>query len=187
MSNYPEPDGISFEGMLPLSWSPLAQPVPLFTLDEWMHTNVAILRALSTMEAVSIDKENELGTVAAKAIDRLEAKIDLSINLLSRLLSQSINFPEAVTTRLSAHEINWLSPAGPALGTDIVISLYLSHKIPQQLVFPAKVTHAEMTAEGQRTRALFINLSIEMQDWLERTVFRYHRRAIQFRHNTKLD
>lgn len=185
MSDYTEQDGIFFEGTLPLSWSPITRPIPAFTLDEWMHTNVAILRALSTMEAVPTDKENELGTVAAKAIERLEAKIDLSLNLLASLLAQKIDFPEAVTTKLSANGIEWLSSEAPALGTDIVLSLYLSHKIPQQLVFPAKVTHAEMTPEGQRTRAVFLDLDEEMKDWLERTVFRYHRRAIQSRHSTK--
>jgi hypothetical protein len=31
-------------------------------------------------------------------------------------------------------------------------------------------------------QAEFVSLSDEVQDWLERTVFRYHRRAIQARH-----
>jgi len=182
MSIYSEQDGISFEGILPLSWSPITRPIPSFTLDEWMHTNVAILRALSTMEALSTDKDNELGTVAAKAIERLEAKIDLSLNLLARVLSQKIDYPDAVTTRLSAHAIEWFSPEAPAPDADIALSLYLSPKIPQQLVFPAKVTQVEMTPDGQRLRAVFLDLNEETKDWLERTVFRYHRRAIQSRH-----
>ena len=185
MSNIPEQDGISFEAILPLSWSPLARPVPAFTLDEWMHTNIAILRALSTMEAVPTDKENELGTAAAKAIERLESKIDLSLTLLSSLLTQKINYPETVHTKLSAYGIEWINSNPPASGSEIEISLYLSHKIPQKLTFPAKVTHAEVMPEGQRTRAEFLDLNEEMKDWLERTVFRYHRRAIQSRHITK--
>lgn len=185
MSNYSAQDGISFDGILPLSWSPITRPIPAYTLDEWMHTNVAILRALSTMDAVSTDKENELGTVAAKAIERLEAKIDLSLNLLASLLAQKIDYPEAVNTKLSAHGVEWISSEAPTLGSDITLSLYLSHKIPQQLVFPAKVTHTESTLEGQRTHAVFLDLNEEMKDWLERTVFRYHRRAIQSRHSAK--
>lgn len=185
MSDYSEQDGISFEGNLPLSWSPITRPIPVFTLDEWMHTNVAILHALSTMETVPTDKENELGTVAAKAIERLEAKIDLSLNLLARVLSQNIDYPDSVPVRLSAHGIEWVSSEAPAPGAEIALSLYLSHKIPQQLVFPAKVTHTETTSGGQRTRAEFLDLNEDMKDWLERTVFRYHRRAIQSRHTTK--
>ncbi len=185
MNNPPEFDGISFEGLLPLSWAPLMHPISTFTLDEWMQTNIALLRALSTMEAMTTDKENELGTAAAKAMERIEAKIDLSLNLLARVLSQNINYPDAVNTKLYAQGIEWISSESPIPGSELAISLYLSHKIPQQLVLPAKVTHTEITAEGQRTRATFIHLNEEMKDWLARTVFRYHRRAIQSRHSAR--
>ena len=178
-------DGVFFETLLPLSWSLVSHPVPSFILDEWMQTNITILRALSTMEALPIDKENELGATAAKAIDRLEAKIDLSLTLLAKLLVQNTAFPQAVAVTLSGSSVKWINPEGPTLGNDVTLSLYLSHRIPQPLILPAKVTSSEIETDGLHTSATFTDLSAEMQDWLERTIFRYHRRSIQQRHSGK--
>jgi len=181
----PLQDGVYFEAFLPLGWTPVSFPIPSFTLEEWMQTNVTLLRALATMEALPIDKENEPGSSSAKAIDRLEAKVDLSLALLAKLLARDTHFPQRAPARLFANKMEWISQEGPEQGARVALTLFLSHKIPQALVLPANVTKSEKQPDGLHICATFAQLSEEMQDWLERTVFRYHRRSIQLSHAGK--
>ncbi|TCV90146.1 PilZ domain-containing protein [Sulfurirhabdus autotrophica] len=184
-TQFTDSDGISYKAMLPLSWSPVITAISSSTLSDWMDTNIYLLRALTTMETLPAEKDNEMGTVAAIAFERLETKVDLALTLLATLLEQKGSFPNPVSVNLSANAMEWIAEEGPSPNTEITLSLYLSKKIPQAIIFPAKVTHSKRMEGGLHTRAEFINLSEEMQDWLERTLFRYHRREIQLRHSGK--
>jgi hypothetical protein len=172
--------GVSFSAELPLSWEALTEQPP-FTLQGWMLANVAMLRGLATMEAMQGDKENELGPVAGKALERLEAKIDLSLTLLARLLANRSDFPPTLPITLSPDFIEWVEEKGPETGREVLLSLYLSRALPTPLLLPARVVASERRPGGTHTRAVFIRFSEEMEDWLERTVFRHHRRAIHAR------
>ena len=184
-TQFTDSGGISYKALLPLSWSPVIAAISSSTLSEWMDTNIYLLRALTTMETLPTEKDNEMGAVAAIAFERLETKVDLALTLLAVLLEQKGNFPEPVSVNLSATAIEWIAEDGPSANTEITISFNLSKKIPQAIIFPAKVTHSKRMEDGLHTRAEFMDLSEEMLDWLERTLFRYHRREIQLRHSGK--
>ena len=172
--------GVSFSAELPLKWEDLSGQSP-FTLQGWMFANVAMLHGLATMEAVQGDKENELGPVAGKALERLEAEVDMSLTLLARLLANRSDFPATLPVTLSPDFIEWIGGEGPETGREVLLSLYLSRVLPMPLLLPARVVASGRHADGMHTRAVFIHFSEEMEDWLERTVFRYHRRAIHAR------
>ena len=184
-TQFPHPEGIFYQAFLPLSWSPITLPVSSSTLSEWMSSNIYMLRALTTMETVPTEKENEMGAVASMAFERLETKVDLALSLLAKLLAQKVDFPQPVSVTLAANVIEWVAEEGPEPNTEVALSLHLSNKIPQAIILPARVTHSERMKDGLHTRAEFLHLSEEMQDWLERTLFRYHRREIQLRHSGK--
>lgn len=176
-------DGVYCPATLPMNWR--AEPAP--TADDiagWMYGNVTLLRALATIEAVQPDKENgSPGSGAEKAIERLEFKIDLALNLIARLLAQNIALPPACPALIGAAGIEWIDEGNPpAPGDDILMSIYISPKLPQPLMLPAKVASVLRENDGTRIYATFNHLNDEAQDWLLRTVFRYHRRAIQNLH-----
>lgn len=175
-----EPQGVFFIAQLPLKWAPLAAP-PAFVLQDWMQANVALLRGLATIEAMQGEKENELGPAAAKALERLEAKVDMALTLLAGLLANHSDFPPPVAIALTPDFIQWTTEKPPRVGEEILLSLYLSRALPSPLLLPARVTAAEQHADGAHVRATFLHFNEEMADWLERTVFRYHRRAIHAR------
>lgn len=173
--------GVSFQAEMPLGWEAVSLPAGN-VLHEWMHANVALLHALSTMETQAPEYENESGSDVDRRLDRVEAKLDLMLNLLSRVLARSAPQPAACTVTLSASRIEWISSANaPVAGQNVVISLFINPRLPQPLLLPARVLTASATTGGTRVGAEFSHLSEEAQEWLERTVFRYHRRFIQSR------
>lgn len=176
-------DGVFYPATLPMSWR--LEPAP--SADDiaiWMYGNVTLLRALATIEALQPEKENESISGMGKTLERLEFKIDLTLNLIAKLLTQSTALPPACPLFLSAVGMEWVCGGTiPAQGEDILISAFISPKLPQPLILPAKIAAVRQEEGGTRVYATFTHLSEEAQDWLSRTVFRYHRRAIHTLHH----
>jgi hypothetical protein len=172
--------GVSYQAEMPVSWQ--AGPPPSATvLQEWMHTNVVVLHALASMESQPPEYEKEFGNDMERRLERVEVKLDLALDLLSRLLAQHSPKPDSCPVTLSASLIEWISHGTAAAG-NIVISLFINPRLPQALLLPASVRESTAVPGGTRIAAEFTHLSEEVQEWLERTVFRNHRRFIQSRH-----
>jgi hypothetical protein len=174
--------GVYYQSEMPLGWQ-VGAPPSAAALAEWMHTDAVVLRALASVESQPVAYETEFGNDVEKKLDRVEAKLDLALNLLSNLLAQHTPKPETCPVTLSASTIEWVSHgAAPAKGS-IVISLFINPRLPQPLLLPASVREIGAVAGGTRIVADFTHLSEEVQESLERTVFRNHRRYIQAMHS----
>lgn len=166
--------GISLHAPLPLAWQP-ASAFPQALLAEWMHGNLVCLQALSALE--SHDKEFDASATGEHAAGRLEAKVDLLLQLVGELMrKQQPNLP-SVEVILGAQEIVWESATPIAVGSQGAITLFLSPRMHWPLILPAHVSQVQ----GTKIHAKLIHVSEDVQEWLERTLFRYHRRAMQAR------
>jgi len=167
---------------MPVAWQAGAPPSAA-TLLEWMHTDTVVLRALTNMESPPSSRDTESGDEVEKKLDRVEAKLDLALNMLFTLLAQHTPKPETCPVTLSASTIEWVcGGVAPAKG-GIVISLFIDPRLPQPLLLPANVRESLSVAGGTRIVADFTHLSEEVEEGLERTVFRNHRRHIQAMHS----
>lgn len=181
MLNASEQEGVFLEGKLPLSWL-AASGFDEGQLERWMHANAALLRALAVLDSAATETERDAPTPAGKAIERLEAKTDLTLALVIQLLGQHTVLPPVHPVILRAASIDWLTDQPPGDGRTIAVSLYLSPKLPLPLVLPASVEALENSPAGTKVRARLSGLDEDVQDWLERTLFRHHRRAVQKMH-----
>lgn len=173
-----ETPGITYQANLPLSWRNESLPSPA-TLAAWRYSNVSLLRALATLEATVSDRDHEADSHLAKSIERLETKLDIALNMLAHLAMQHIEIPTPLPVTLGARSIEWLSNASlPACGDHVVISLYLSPRLPEPLLLFAQVI---VSSEG-RCVAEILDEDAEFDEWMARTLFRYHRRGLQARH-----
>ena len=171
--------GITYQANLPLRWQYEAVPSDA-ALVQARHGNLAMLQALATLETAA-DKEHDADPAVAKAVDRLEAKLDIALSLLSRLVAQQIQLPPSTSVTLGVHEIQWRGELEfPAVGSIIMLSLYLSPKLPEPLNLHARVTTSHAGLYG----ADFLDTDEELEEWITRTLFRYHRRALQARHQS---
>jgi hypothetical protein len=171
-------EGVSYFTVIPLSWRPEAES-SAGDIAVWMYGNVTLLRALATIESMQPELDGDMGSGVGKVLERLEFKIDLTLSLVAKLLTENAVLPSTCPVFVSADGMEWIGKETAAEGDDILISAYISPKLPQPLVLPAKIKAVRQEQGGTRVYATFTHLSEEAQDWLSRTVFRYHRRAVQ--------
>lgn len=169
-------NGVSYTATLPLSWREASAITP-GKIEHWQHANITLLHTLATVEAMPGDREKELGP-AAKAYERLEAKVDVMLDMLGQLLAERTETPPEHPLTLRANGLEWLDTNAPETGIEVVVSLYLSPKLPQPLTLTASVQSCVQEGDSTRVQSAFTHLNAELTEWLERTVFRYHRRAV---------
>lgn len=171
--------GLAHHTRLPIAWrerdaADAAQWVKL------MQDNVLTLQALAALEtapsASSTDRDNERAPVDHHSA-RLEAKVDLILHWMAQLLLERHPLPPLSDMILSAHAIEWLCPVALAVGSEGLVSVFLAPNMPAALNVPVRVTRYE---QG-RAHAAFLHMSADAQEWWERTLFRYHRRALHAR------
>lgn len=175
-------EGVSYFTIIPLNWRPEAE-LSADDIAVWMYDDVTLLRALATIEAIPPERDGDMGSGVGKVLERLEFKIDLTLSLVAKLLAENAVQPSTCPVFVSAEGMEWICKEAATEGDNIVISAFISPKLPQPLVLPAKIKSVQQEPDGTRIYATFTHLSEEAQDWLSRTVFRYHRRAIKPQHH----
>lgn len=182
MTNQSEPQGIFYAADLPLSWTALSRILPAQT-EQWQHDTLALLRALAVIEAPFAETDKDVSSSAGKSMERLEAKLDLALSLMMQLARQQAELPAPHPVILRANSVEWVGASSPEPAQLILVSLHLSPRLPQALHIPATVTAVERLENGARVSANFTPLNQEAEEWLERTLFRFHRRSIQQSHS----
>ncbi len=180
MSDPADSLGIQLEATLPLGWSALA-PITLANSELQQQGNIALLRALSAIETAI--PEHELHAEATqKTLERIEAKLDIVFLLLARLAGAQTALPAEKKLALAATQVSWVEPdQTPAIGQEIEVDIYLNPRLPQALKLAATVSEVN-EKEGKTTvSATLQDTGDELSEWLTRTIFRYHRRALQAR------
>jgi hypothetical protein len=174
--------GISLEAVLPLAWT--AEPqASNATRDLRRHGNLALLRGLAVIESATGEREHDLPEGVQKSLEHLESKLDLALLLLAELIHSRTALPPECRVTLYSDRIEWDAgdmPA-PAVGEAILVSVYPSLRLPQPLQLPAVVTGVVSGPGSTRVFARIEALDAELGEWLTRTIFRYHRRALQAR------
>ncbi len=169
--------GISLEATLPLQWEsgPAFSPI---LRDQHRHANLSLLRALASIETVPQERD-ETPEAIRKHIDHIESKLDLLLTLVAKLSLDAIQLPPEHKIVLSQTQISW-HPGElphPEIGQAVQIRLFLSPRVPQPLILDGIV----ISIEAGEILATLQNLDEEMNEWLMRTIFRYHRRAVHAR------
>lgn len=164
-------DGLQWEGPMPLTWHD-GEPNPA-QRQVMLREAALLLAAVNQLEA---GRETDATSPDNRRLDRLEAKLDLALHLLARVLE-----PQAAsgarTVRLGAETLAWDDDAPPAAGQPLVLRLRPSDQLPLTLELPAV---AQAPERGQ-ARARFLALPEDLADALTQFVFRRHRQAIRAR------
>jgi len=167
--------GLEYRALLPLAWQD-GQASPQ-QISDWMRENVTALHAIAALEGPSHERELDRTANVDYTAARLEAKVDLLMQWMGKLLIAQHPLPPATEVVLGAKSIVWKCPIALKSGQFGVLSIYLAPRLPMPLVFPVQI---KGTADGQ-VQAQLLHLSEEAQDALDRTLFRYHRRALHAR------
>jgi hypothetical protein len=181
MGAMPDPflgDGLIFEDVLPLAWS----PGPLIegpALARMNADNHQLLVAEASLDDVRIhDALKDESPALVHELQRLEFKLNILLRLTAELAVRSSTLPSPQRVRVSSQGLEWFGAMAPALRGTGVVSAYINAALPQPLKVSCSVA-GERTVDGQRiAQLLFVGLSDTVVDSLGKLIFRHHRRLV---------
>lgn len=172
--------GLSFSDEVSLCWRRVEQPPDEARLATVNESNESFLRAVSVIGAFPGEFSEE-EVAASQEVARLDLKINLLLELVSQLIYQQVDMPPRRRVTISTTEIAWQDDAPPAPGETLFVQVYIEHGTPKPLSFYGTVIPEPDGATQGYTHARFLGLSPSAQSWLDKLIFRHHRREIAFR------
>jgi hypothetical protein len=168
-------DGLHCDDALGFRWQ-AQNDVPMATVMARINArNEAVLRSLAMLEE---HDESAADDVERAEFHRLEGKVNLVLELLSELVRQQHPGPPQIAMRFSAEGVCWHAPSAFRDGELLLTEWYLLPAWPVALTLYARVAHSRRGPDGHLVCARIEGASDSTRDWLEKLVFRRHRRAI---------
>lgn len=168
-------DGITFQVAAPAEWCKI-QSLPVGnTQSQTDSANLRLLNALNVLEDTPQDLEKSCQSLSESV--HLDAKLDLILGMLGELLHQQAKIPEISQVIVSSHTMSFIElTAEPLPQPDdlLRVKLFLDTRFPQALVLYGTV--ASTTADG--FSLTLCDLGDQVQEQLDKLIFRQHRRAI---------
>jgi hypothetical protein len=166
-------DELAYQDLLPVQWQSNAGR-DRFELAGFEEANAMLLQACVAMdEHPGRDKNEDLGPLAGE-IARIDFKLNLVLQLLSRLVARE-PMPPPCPIQFNALGASWTPPgAAPAVGSHGLLRIQLRSSLPQPLELPAKV----VAIEGTVVKLRFTELPESLAELIQRLAFLRHRRHI---------
>ncbi|HEY8519057.1 MAG TPA: PilZ domain-containing protein [Gammaproteobacteria bacterium] len=160
---------------MPVGWSVVRALPDDHELARMNARNEVVLRTLALVE-----EHDETRTEDAERAEmhRVEAKINLVLELLAELVAAQQGALPARRVRFNSRGICWEADEQLAPDTLLAVVCYAATAWPVPLKLHVRVASSEPGDAGFRTCARIEGLSAGAANWLEKLVFRRHRRAI---------
>ncbi|WP_374353554.1 PilZ domain-containing protein [Chitinimonas sp.] len=135
-----------------------------------------LLRVLALLESQAVQDDDD--SPEALRWQAMEARIDLCLQLLAQLLARNAPPPAAVPLRLASSQLAWESAQALAQGMAGAVAIWLSPLLPRPLLLPARISACDAHGDAFWITAQFDVLDSQLQDLLDKTIFRKHRREV---------
>jgi hypothetical protein len=167
-----------YEDMLPLTWAVRDDESHAVNLTRVMEHNEHVLRCVNLLgEQIKEKSDEEVETESA--LIRLEAKVNLILEMLSNLDREKGNTPHATQVRVAAGGVEWLCrEKPPVVGDKIWVKFHVDKRVPEPMQLAARVLTVSMTGHESMVCAVFEQMGETVQDQLEKMIFRHHRRMV---------
>jgi hypothetical protein len=167
-------DELAYHDVLPVQWKTLSRPLNRFELIGLNESNLLLLQACVVVEEhPAHDMKEDLGPLAGE-LARLDFKLNLVLQLLSKLVSEDrISTPTAIQFNAVGAKWTALGPT-PSVGQAGLLRVQLRTSLPQPLELPAEVS----AVSGATVRVKFPELSESNVEMIQKLAFLRHRRHI---------
>lgn len=177
-------DGLALHDFLPLAW----EPSPLSDPAELEHYNMETARALQAL-ALFEEAPKEISVDAnprGQELLHVEAKVDVLLSLVTRLVSHQQGLPKRHNTVLRADTLEWTGPCAEQArtGDSGVIVLYPNPMLPMPFRLAGRVAGTVERSGVKWRLTRFEHLSPLVGVGLEKLVFRRHRRQVAISRGT---
>jgi hypothetical protein len=165
---------LAWQDVLPVQWRPLPKPPDRFELLALDESNLLLLQAcVAVEEHPLVEGGEDLGPLAGE-IARLEFKLNLVMQLLSKLVETEL---KASATEITFNSVGatW-SCIGtpPELHAHGLLRVQLRASLPQALELPSQV----IAIEAANVRVRFPALSDSVAELIQKLAFLRHRRHV---------
>lgn len=169
-------DQMAYEDHMPVSWQTLAVEPSLATLATLTERNLKALQVCAVTEPHSAADAVDEKLPFAADLHRIDAKLNLVMDVLGQMLAASIAMPAATVTRFNALGARWQAAGDlPAVGSQGLLKIHLQECLAQPLTFLAHITHV---SDDGLVRAQFTPPGEATADLIEKLAFRRHRRQV---------
>ena len=134
--------------------------------------NLTLLNGLAALDKPGADLHAD--NPDSPQLQRLEAKIDLGLQMLGQLLNANAPLPPQQNVLLSAQALAWRCTTPPP-ASELHLQLFIDSRIPQPLQLKARLDGQQ----GEYWVVRFVDVPETLQVALDRAVFRWHRRQVQ--------
>jgi hypothetical protein len=167
-------DQLAYHDVLPVQWLALPSPPDRFELIGLEEANLLLLQAcIAVEEHPARDKNEDLGPLAGE-LARLDFKLNLVMQLLSKLVAKD-RMPPATSIDFNGLGATWTCVGEPPqVGEHGLLRVQLRSSLPQALELPADV----VTLEGSTAKVRFPALSGAIGELIQKLAFLRHRRQI---------
>lgn len=180
-------DSIVYEDYLPLQWESLDSLPDDVQYTRMNENNEQVLRIVSSLEEYVPDSIEE-HSQHTPDLARIEFKVNLLMDLMSRFIESSHHFPEKHLVRFSASRLEWFQENQPGFepGSSIGIELYLNTGYPVPLQLVGSLQSFDQSSKGFHAVMVLRGISENTRDQLEKMIFRHHRRSIAHQRQSKV-
>ncbi len=170
MMNIDSEEGVAIELMVPFKWEALSDDV---LCDNYSAANINTLLLLESMQEQP-HRQNEDPKISGSEVERLEAKLNLLIQLVNQLIEASKPLPAKQKLVLTNHSLCWNQDKSLAVDMLVQLTIYIEPSFPQPIKLYARVTENK----DNKVKVVFVNLDEQEEEILSKWVFRLHRRTI---------
>src|SRR6202012_4916977 len=126
-------DGLIFEELLPVAWTPGA-PAEGVQLARMNADNHQLLGAEASLDEVRVHEAlKDESPALLHELQRLEFKLNVLLRLAAELAVRNSALPPAQRARLSSSALEWIGADAPNVGETGILSAYINPALPQPL------------------------------------------------------
>ncbi len=167
--------GIYYEDVRPVACVVIENEPNAMQSFRYDTENEDVFTVLASLDETPLD--NNDNTLNSADLQRIEYKLNLTLDLVSQLFAQQFSLPEPAELRLSSERIAWQGEVVKPEYSLVSISLYLSDRYPKPIQLFGHMVEATEESAFQN-HAILLPTKFSVQDKLDRFIFRQHRRCI---------
>ncbi|VAX14251.1 hypothetical protein MNBD_GAMMA24-2024 [hydrothermal vent metagenome] len=166
-------DVLSIRIALALKWVVLPETTSVASLRRNNLLTFSLLEVLGEQQSTAHEACH-----SSPELQRIENKLNLLIDMFSKLCGQSQQHTAAILVRLSCKGIEWQSDTAPDEAASLLLELYPDEEMQQTLKIIARVVSVEAHDGRYLVRTRFTSLDEIERNYLEKWIFAHHRRMV---------
>lgn len=166
-------DVLSIETSLALKWTALSEMTSVASLRRNNLLTFSLLETLSDPQFAGHEPHH-----SSSELQRIENKLNLLIDMLSKLSGQSQQPRALIPLRLSCKGVEWQSDAAPDDAASLLLEIYPDPEMQHALKIIARVVSVTEHEDRYLVRTRFTSLDEIERNCLEKWVFAHHRRMV---------